>query len=229
VREVFGRLGIRFCNGYGGTEGMTTITRAVDDVETVCTTVGRPTCPGDTYKVVDSDGATLPPDTPGELLVKGPCVFTGYYDNDMENASVFERDGFFHTGDVAKISPKGYVSITGRIKEMINRGGESISATQIENLIDRHPHVACVAVIAMPDPVMGERVCAYVQPKAGTATTFEEIIMFLRAEKASVLALPERIEFVDAMPYTPAQKVDKNALREDIRGKLAAEAETGPR
>jgi non-ribosomal peptide synthetase component E (peptide arylation enzyme) len=224
VREVFDRLGVRFCNGYGATEGMTTITRAVDDVETVCATVGRPTCPGDTYKVVDKDGATLPADTPGELLVKGPCVFTGYYKNSEENASVFEPDGFFHTGDVAKISADGYITITGRIKEMINRGGESISATQIEDLIDRHPDVACVAVVAMPDPVMGERVCAYIQPRAGTAPTFDGIVAFLRAEKASVLALPERIEFIEAMPYTPAQKIDKNALREDIRRKLAAEA-----
>ena len=228
VREVFGRLGMRFCNGYGATEGMTTITRAVDDVETVCSTVGRPTCPGDTYKVVDNDGKTLPPDTPGELLVKGPCVFTGYYKNDEENAMVFEPDGFFHTGDVAKISPRGYMTITGRIKEMINRGGESISATQIEDLIDGHPDVACVAVIAMPDPVMGERVCAYVQPKAGKTVTFEAVITFLRAEKASVLALPERVEFIEAMPYTPAQKVDKNALREDIGRKLQAEAGQAP-
>jgi non-ribosomal peptide synthetase component E (peptide arylation enzyme) len=225
VRDVFGRLNVRFCNGYGATEGMTTITRAVDDVETVCTTVGRPTCPGDSYKVIDKDGVSLPPDTPGELLVKGPCVFTGYYNNDEENAKVFEPDGFFHTGDVAKISPRGYVTITGRIKEMINRGGESISATQIEDLIDRHPSVACVAVIAMPDPVMGERVCAYIQPRAGTTITFEAVITFLRGEKASVLALPERIEFIEVMPYTPAQKIDKNALREDIKQKLAAEAQ----
>jgi non-ribosomal peptide synthetase component E (peptide arylation enzyme) len=226
VREVFARLGVRFCNGYGATEGMTTITRPIDDVETVCSTVGRPTCPADTYKVIDQMGATLPPDTSGELLVKGPSVFTGYYRNDEENARVFEPDGFFHTGDVAKISPKGYVTITGRIKEMINRGGESISATQIEDLIDRHPAVAIVAVVAMPDPVMGERVCAYVQVTTGASVTFEEIIAFLRAEKASVLALPERIEFVEAMPYTPAQKVDKNALREDIRRRLASETQT---
>ena len=223
VREVFGRLGARLCNGYGATEGMSTITRPIDDIETVCSTVGRPTCPADTYKVVDKKGAPLPPDTPGELLVKGPSVFTGYYRNDEENARVFEPDGFFHTGDVAKISPRGYVTITGRIKEMINRGGESISATQIEDLIDRHPDVAIVAVVAMPDPVMGERVCAYIQPAKGASVTFEGVIAFLRAEKTSVLALPERIEFVEAMPYTPAQKVDKNALREDIRRRLASE------
>jgi non-ribosomal peptide synthetase component E (peptide arylation enzyme) len=116
------------------------------------------------------------------------------------------------------------VRLTGRLKEMINRGGESISATVIEGLINRHPEVAVVAVVAMPDPLMGERVCAYIQPVAGCALTFEGIIEFLRGEKASVQQLPERIEFVESMPYTGVQKIDKAALRADIIGKLEAEA-----
>lgn len=227
VREVFDRLKVRFYNGYGATEGMSTITRAVDDVETVCSTVGRPTCPGDIYKVVDPQGRELGPGTPGELLVKGPSVFSGYYHNDDENAKVFGPDGFFHTGDVAAISPKGYITITGRLKEMINRGGESISATVIEGLIDRHPDVAVVAVVAMPDPLMGERVCAYIQPKPGARLCFDDIITFLRGQQASVLELPERIEFIETMPYTPAQKLDKQALRADIAKKLQAEAAAG--
>jgi 2,3-dihydroxybenzoate-AMP ligase len=227
VRDVFQRLGVRFCNGYGATEGMTTITRAVDDVEVVCTTVGRPTCPCDTYKVVDSQGSVLPPETPGELLVKGPSVLSGYYRNPEENAKVFDSDGFFKTGDVAKISEKGYVTITGRIKEMINRGGESISATVIEELIDRHPDVASVAVIAMADVLMGERVCAYIQPRSGASLRFEDVIVFMREQKASVLELPERIEFVEVMPYTGAQKIDKNTLRVDIAKKLEAEGAAG--
>jgi len=227
VRDVFSRLKIRFYNGYGATEGMTTITRAVDDVETVCTTVGRPTCPCDSYKVVDSQGNELPNGTPGELLVKGPSVFSGYYHNEEENAKVFDPDGFFHTGDLATISPKGYVTITGRLKEMINRGGESISATVIEGLIDRHPDVAVAAVIAMPDPLMGERVCAYIQPKPGARLCFADVVTFLREQKASVLELPERIEFIETMPYTGAQKLDKQALRADITKKLEAEAAAG--
>ncbi|MBN1631999.1 MAG: AMP-binding protein [Thermoleophilia bacterium] len=227
VRGVSERLGVRFANGYGATEGMTTVTRPVDDIDTVCATVGIRTCPADLYRVVDAGGATLPPDTPGELVLKGPGVFTGYYRNDAENAKVFDADGFFHTGDVAKMSADGYVTITGRLKEMINRGGESISATQVEDLIDRHPDVVCVAVVAMPDPVMGERVCAYIQPKAGTTCTFDEVVSFLRAEKASVLSLPERVEFIEKMPYTAAQKIDKNALRADIEAKLTAEGAAG--
>jgi len=173
--------------------------------------------------VVDFDGNELPTGSSGELLVKGPGFFTGYYMNDEENAKAFDAAGFFKTGDVARISEDGCVTITGRIKEMINRGGESISATVIEELIDRHPDIVAVAVVAMPDPLMGERVCAYVQTKNGCELTFETIIAFLREEKASVLELPERIEFIEQMPYTPAQKTDKKALQADIAAKLAAE------
>jgi non-ribosomal peptide synthetase component E (peptide arylation enzyme) len=228
IEEVFDRLGIRFCNSYGATEGMATITRPVDDVGTVAFSVGRPSCPGDIYKVVDPAGETLPPERSGELLVKGPSMFSGYYRNDEENTQAFDKNGFFKTGDVAKISENGYVTITGRIKEMINRGGESISATVIEGLIDRHPDVVAVAVIAMPDEVMGERVCAYIQPRSGCQLCFEAVIAFLREDlKASVLELPERIEFIDAMPYTGAQKFDKSVLRKDIRTKLEEEAKAG--
>ncbi len=220
IKAAREKLGCTYFNAYGGTEGQTTITRSDDELETLYKTVGRPTCPHDIYKVVDRDGRELPPNTPGELLLKGPGVFTGYYKNPGENAAVFDKDGFFRTGDVAKIDEKGYVTLTGRIKEMINRGGESISAAEIEELISDHPDVVLVAVIPMPDPDMGERVCAYIQPKPGAKLSFNEIISFLKDRKASVLQLPERIEFVDAMPFTKAEKVDKTALREDIEHKL---------
>ncbi len=222
VKDVTEKLKMKFYNGYGATEGMTTITRTTDDLETICSTVGRPTCPYDTYKVIDKDGNELPPNTQGELVLKGPGVFTGYYNNPDENKKVFTRDGFFRTGDVAKIDERGYITLTGRIKEMINRGGESISATEIERLINRHPDVAAVAVIPMPDPVMGEKVCAYIEPKAGARLTFDEIISFLKGQKASVLQLPERIEFIDHMPYTGVQKMDKTSLRKDIEERLQA-------
>ncbi|HUT70655.1 MAG TPA: AMP-binding protein [Desulfatiglandales bacterium] len=222
VKDVTEKLKMTFFNGYGATEGMTTITRPRDDLEIICTTVGRPTCPYDTYKVIDKDGNEPPPNTQGELVLRGPGVFTGYYNNPEENKKAFTKDGFFRTGDIAKIDEKGYITLTGRIKEMINRGGESISATEIERLIDRHPDVAAVAVIPMPDPIMGERVCAYIQPKPGAQLTFDEIISFLKGQKASVLQLPERIEFIDSMPYTGAQKTDKKSLQDDIAKRLQA-------
>ena len=217
VREI---LKCNFFNGYGGTEGQTTITRSTDPLETILHSVGRPTCPYDTYKVVDPLGKELPVNSSGELMIKGPGVFTGYYKAPEENAKVFDEQGFFRTGDVARIDEEGNVTLTGRIKEMINRGGESISATEIEKLISRHPMVVNVAVIPMPDPVMGERVCAYIKCKAGATRTFEEIISFLKGQRASVSQLPERIEFIDAMPFTKTEKIDKRALIEDIEKKL---------
>ena len=222
VKDVTEKLKMKFYNGYGATEGMTTITRTTDSLETICSTVGSPTCPYDTYKVIDKDGNRLPLGAQGELVLKGPGVFTGYYNNPKENKAVFTKDGFFRTGDLAKINEKGYITLTGRIKEMVNRGGESISATEIERLISRHTDVAAVAVIPMSDPLMGERVCAYIQPKAGARLCFDDIISFLKGQKASVLQLPERIEFIDAIPYTGAEKIDKRSLREDIEKKIEA-------
>ncbi len=223
VKEVTEKLGVKFYNGYGSTEGTTTITRTTDNLETICSCVGRPTCPYDTYKVIDANGNDLPLGSQGELVLKGPGIFTGYYNNPEENAEAFTEDGFFRTGDMAKIDEKGRITLTGRIKDMINRGGESISAAPIEGLIVAHPDVAAVAVIAMPDPLMGEKVCAYIQPKGGVELTFDGIISFLKEQKASVLQLPERMEFVDAMPLTAAEKIDKKVLRADIEKKLAAE------
>lgn len=220
IKEVMEKVGCHYFNAYGGTEGQSTMTRIADDVEITHHTVGRPTCPYDTYKVVDSQGNALPPDTAGELLVKGPGVFSGYYRAPEENAKVIDQEGFFRTGDVAKIDASGNVILTGRIKEMINRGGESISATEIERLIIDHPHVEMAVVVPMPDPVMGERVCAYIQSKAGVTLTFEGIISFLKDQGASVLQLPERIEFIDSMPLTDTGKIDKRTLGEEIAKKL---------
>jgi non-ribosomal peptide synthetase component E (peptide arylation enzyme) len=222
VKGVREDLQCDFYNGYGGTEGHTTLTRSNDSLEMILHTVGKPTCPYDTYKVVSPNGKELPPNTPGELMIKGPGVFTGYYKAPEENAKVFDEGGFFRTGDLARIDEKGIVTLTGRIKEMINRGGESISATEIERLIISHPEVNLAAVIPMPDPVFGERICAYIQPKPGANLSFEKIISHLKAKKASVLQLPERIEFIETMPLTRAEKVDKKFLREDIERKLKA-------
>jgi 2,3-dihydroxybenzoate-AMP ligase len=221
IKGVWEKLGCTFFNAYGGTEGQTTITRCEDPSETVLHTVGRPTCPYDIYRVVDRDGKELPANTPGELMIKGPGVFTGYYKAPEENKMALSKEGFFRTGDVTRIDDAGNVTITGRIKEMINRGGESISATEIESLIIGHPGVSIVAVIPMPDPVMGERVCACIQPKPGANLTFDMIIAHLRERKASVLQFPERIEFIVDMPLTKAEKVDKNKLIEEIGKKTS--------
>jgi 2,3-dihydroxybenzoate-AMP ligase/mycobactin salicyl-AMP ligase len=220
IQEVMEKVGCHYFNAYGGTEGQSTMTRISDDLQTTYHTVGRPTCPYDTYKVVDANGIELPVNTPGELLVKGPGVFSGYYRDPEENEKLFDREGFFRTGDIAKIDDRGNIILTGRMKEMINRGGESISATDIERLIIHHRDVEMVAVIPMPDPVMGERVCAYVKPRTRGTLTFEGIVSFLKGQGASVLQLPERVEFIKSMPLTQSGKIDKKALVEDIAKKV---------
>jgi non-ribosomal peptide synthetase component E (peptide arylation enzyme) len=220
VKNVNEKLGCAYINAYGGTEGMNAQTRLDYDFEKICRTVGKPTCPYDTYKVVNPKGKELPPKTPGELMIKGPGIFTGYYNASEENEKVFDKKGFFRTGDLAMFDDEGNIVLTGRVREIIKRGGESISATEIESLIVTHPDVASVAVIGMPDPEMGERVCAYIQPKTGFILDFEAIISFLKSKKASVLQLPERVEFVDSVPLTEAKKTDKKALIEDIKRKL---------
>jgi len=222
IKTVSEKLCCHVLNGYGGTEGMSTLPRLHYDLERKCLTVGRPTCPYDTYRVVSPEGRDLPPNNPGELVVKGPGMFTGYYRMPQENMQVFDKDGFFRTGDQAMIDDSGDIIITGRIKDIIVRGGENISPVEIENLIITHPDVVAVAVIGMPDPVMGERACAYIQPRPGSDISLDKILSFLKDKGASVLQFPERIEVIDAMPVTGAKGlIDKKALLEDIKRKIA--------
>jgi len=220
VKDVNEKLGCKYVNAYGGTEGMSTMTRLDHDPATIHTTVGRPCCPYDTYKVIDENEKELPLNTPGELSVKGPCLFAGYFNSPEGNENAFTKDGFFKTGDQAMIDNSGNVIITGRLKDIIMRGGENISPVEIEGLIITHPYVEAVAVIGMPDKDLGERICAYIQPKPGAKLSFEGIVSFLKDNGASVLHLPERIEFIDSMPLVHSGKIDKNPLREDIRKKL---------
>lgn len=221
VGSVIEKLGCRFVNAFGSVEGTNAMTRLDDDLELVFSSVGRRCCPYEIYKIVDGDEKELPPNTDGELVSKGPGIFTGYFKSAEENAHVFTRDGFLKTGDLARIDEAGNIRITGRIKDIILRGGENISAKEIEDLISLHPKVEDVAVVGMPDQELGERICAYIQKTPETqAITFDEIIAFLKGKGASVLNLPERIEFVDEIPLTKAGKADKRFLRADIRRRM---------
>jgi len=217
VKGVWTKIGCKYYNGLGSVEGTCAATRTEDDIETICYSVGKPICPYDRLLIVDPKGKEVPPGEEGELVSKGPGIFRGYFKSPKDNEAVFTAEGFFRTGDLAKKDERGYIYITGRIKDIVNRGGEKISAVEIENLMSVHPAVESVAVIGMPDKVLGERICAYVQTRAGRKVVFEEIIAFLKSKGASVLQLPERIEFIDAIPLTRIGKQDKKALREDIK------------
>jgi 2,3-dihydroxybenzoate-AMP ligase len=221
VERVRQKFQCGYISEFGMSEGPLCRTNLHDDPKTICGTVGKPICPDDEFRILDDQGHALPPETDGELAARGPGIFAGYLNNRDENQRAFTADGFFRTGDLARIDGSGRVTITGRIKDVINRGGEKISPAQVEKLLLAHPHIADAAVIGMPDSALGERICAYVRVKAGTALDHERIKAFLASAGATKLLIPERVEFVDALPLTEAGKHDKKALREDIKQKLA--------
>jgi non-ribosomal peptide synthetase component E (peptide arylation enzyme) len=138
----------------------------------------------------------------------------------QERQEVFTHDGYFKTGDLGKIDERGYITLTGRKKDVILRGGETLIPAEIEALVNQHASVEQVAVIGMPDRYLGERICAYVTLKPEKRLTLDELVEFLKAQGASVLLLPERLEIVSELPLTPIGKVDKKALHRDIEEKL---------
>lgn len=220
VEKFCRELDCVYIKEFGMSEGLLCRTRLDDNVETVCATVGKPVCPEDEIKILDDKGRPQPIGTDGELAARGPGIFAGYLNNPEENRRAFTVDGFFRTGDLARIDDSGNLKITGRIKDLINRGGEKISPAQIEELLLSHPDILDAAVIGMPDAALGEKVCAYIRCAPEKHPTPTEITGFLERQGASKFLIPERFEFVDALPFTEAGKHDKKALREDIRRKL---------
>lgn len=220
-------LGATVQQVYGMAEGLLNFTHTDDPDQVLFNTQGRPMSPGDEIRIVDWSGEPAAPGEPGELLTRGPYTIRGYYRAPEHNAKAFTADGFYRTGDVVRLTPEGNLSVEGRVKDLINRGGEKISAEEVENLILRHPAVLNVAIVAMPDPVMGEKVCAYVIPREAAVLSLEELRQFMDATGISRFKLPERLELVERFPLTTVGKISKKDLREDIAGKLRAEAEIG--
>jgi cyclohexanecarboxylate-CoA ligase len=221
IREAGRRLGCVTMRIYGSTEFPTLSASPLDAPEaTRSETDGRAIGAAE-FRIVDDAEADVEPGRIGELLVRGPELFLGYL-RDADNADAFTADGYFHTGDLAT-SDDGYVSIRGRKKDIILRGGENISVTEVEDLLFGHPAVREVAVVAMPDPVMVERACAFVVPEPGSAPTLEDLARFLLTKKLAKQKLPERLEVVEELPKTQSGKIQKFRLREIIRERLAAE------
>jgi cyclohexanecarboxylate-CoA ligase len=167
-------------------------------------------------RVVDHDGSDLGRGRVGELLVSGPELFLGYLEPSL-NVESFTDDGWFRTGDLATIDADGYVEIVGRKKDIIVRGGEKISAKEIEDILITHPGVAEVAVVGMPDPVLVERVCAFVVTAASVHLELADLISFLRGFRIATQKLPERLELVAALPRTASGKIQKVKLRAFFR------------
>jgi len=220
IREVYRKLGCTYINEFGMAEGLLCRTGLTDNIEAICDTVGKPCCPYEQIKILSEEGKELSPNKDGELVTKGPGIFAGYLKNLEDNKKGFTADGFFKTGDQARIDGSGNLRITGRIKDLIIRGGENISPAQVEELLCSFPGVADAAVVGMPDKELGEKVCAYVKSAPGTKSDPEEIKRFMESKGASKLLIPERFEFVEDLPLTQAGKHDKKALREDIKRKM---------
>ncbi|MGH3341672.1 MAG: (2,3-dihydroxybenzoyl)adenylate synthase [Carbonactinosporaceae bacterium] len=211
------RLGCGVQQVFGMAEGLLNYTRPDDPQDAVIGTQGRPMSDGDEIRVVDAAGRPLPDGELGELHVRGPYTIRGYYRAPEHNARAFTADGFYRTGDVVRRRPDGNLVVEGRAKDLINRGGEKISAEEIENLLLAHPGVGQVAVVAMPDRELGERVCAYVVPRAVAprkGVDLDTLVAHLRDQGVAAFKLPERLEVVGELPVTAVGKVDKAALRQ---------------
>jgi fatty-acyl-CoA synthase len=216
MRAVVRQMGARDITiAYGLTEASPVITQteATDSLEHRVGTVGR-VLPGLEVRLIAPGTTTpLPPGQPGELLVRGHGVMKGYYRKPEETAAAVTPDGWLHTGDVAVQTPDGYYRITGRIKDLIIRGGENIYPREIEEFLYSHPGVADVQVVGLPDRTFGEEVCAWVRPKPGAALTEDEVKTFCRGRIAHY-KIPRYIVFIDEYPTTVTGKVQKFKLRE---------------
>ncbi|GAB2754010.1 class I adenylate-forming enzyme family protein [Streptomyces bullii] len=207
-RAVVREMGVELTHGYGMTEvPMITMGSPDDGPELLATTEGRPP-EGMEIRIVD-----------GEVRLRGEAVCRGYLDP-AQTAEAFDEEGFLRTGDLGRLTGSGHLVLTGRLKDVIIRKGENISAKEIEDLLHRHPAVGDVAVIGLPDPDRGERVCAVVeQPPGAPPLTPADVTAFLRAEGLSVHKLPEQLEIVDALPRNETlRKVLKYKLRERYSG-----------
>ena len=187
------------------------------------TTVGR-IHPGVEVKVVDEQGCEVKPGEVGTLYFRGPGNSIGYY-RDLEKTltEAYDKEGWATTGDLVTLTEDGWLKIVGRKKDIIIRGGQNIYPREIEDYLIAHPKVIEAAVVPMPDPVMGERACAYVTLKKGEEFTFEEMVEYLKSKKIAMFKIPERLEVLEAMPLAGAAKIDKKALTQMITERLKAE------
>jgi 2,3-dihydroxybenzoate-AMP ligase len=207
---------------YGTAEGLINMTRLDDGDNVLLESSGAPVSELDEIKVLDDAGTEVPDGEPGELVTRGPYTIRGYYNAPRINADAFTADGFYRMGDIVRKRGR-YVYTEGRRKDLINRGGEKISCDEIENLIFGISQVKQVSVVAMADPVFGEKACACVVLHPGTQLTFDELIAHLRAQQIASFKLPERLELMPSLPVSPVGKILKRDLREMVAQRIAQE------
>lgn len=219
-RQIEARLGCVYVESYGTGEGLLNQTRLDDPDEIRFNSSGRPVSEADEIKVIDDAGNEVADGCVGELVARGPYTFRGYYKAPEATAAAFTADGFYRMGDAVR-KVDGYLYLEGRIKDLINRGGEKVSSEEVENHLIAHPAVQNVCVVAMPDPVYGERACAFVIARPGATLGFEAMKAFLTGRGIARFKLPERLELVESFPLSPAGKI----LRRELRAMIAATIE----
>ncbi len=204
-------IGCQLQQVFGMAEGLVNYTALDDTPERIMNTQGRPMCPDDEVWIADENGNPLPRGEVGRLMTRGPYTFRGYYKSPEHNASAFDANGFYCSGDLIAIDEQGYITVQGREKDQINRGGEKIAAEEVENLLLRHEAVIHAALVSMEDSLLGEKSCAYLVVKQPLRAV--DVRRFLREQGVAEFKLPDRVECLDALPLTPVGKVDKKQLR----------------
>lgn len=213
-------IGCQLQQVFGMAEGLVNYTRLDDDNEHIFKTQGKPMCPDDEVWVADENGNPLPHGEVGRLMTRGPYTFRGYYRSPEHNASAFDANGFYCSGDLISIAEDGYITVQGREKDQINRGGEKIAAEEIENLLLRHEEIVHAALVSMEDSLLGEKSCAFIVGSRPFRAV--EIRRYLRELGIADFKLPDRIEIVENLPLTAVGKVDKKRLRQLIAEKQLA-------
>jgi 2,3-dihydroxybenzoate-AMP ligase len=205
-------LGCRLQQVFGMAEGLVNYTRDEDPDELVVRTQGRPISPDDEIRVVDGSDVDVPPGEAGQLLTRGPYTIRGYWRAAAHNASAFTADGFYRTGDLVRRLPSGHLVVEGRVKDQINRGGEKVAVEELENHLLAHPAVLDAAVVAVPDPVLGQRTCAVLVAR-GEAPTAGEVRAFVRGRGVAEFKVPDLVRVVDRFPETGVGKTHKAWIR----------------
>ncbi|KZE79836.1 2,3-dihydroxybenzoate-AMP ligase [Paenibacillus elgii] len=218
ARKVKPMLGCTLQQVFGMAEGLVNYTRPDDPEDIVVNTQGRPMSPYDEIRIVDDEDEEVAPGQVGHLLTRGPYTIRGYYKAEEHNARAFTADGFYRTGDMARMTPKGYLVVEGRAKDQINRGGDKVAAEEVENHLLAHRGVHDAAVVSMPDAYLGERSCAFIVPYS-PAPSPAELKAFLRERGLAAYKIPDRVEFMESFPRTGVGKISKKALRELIEQK----------
>ena len=201
---------------FGMAEGLLNYTRPGDPPEVVDRTQGRPLCPDDELRIVDDAGEPVVAGTQGQLLVRGPYTFNGYFRSDHANATSFDPRGFYRSGDLVRQHPGGNLEVTGRVKDVIHRGGETIPAADLEEHLRSHPAISSAAAVALPDPYLGEKICAAVV-FSGTPLTLTELNVYLDQRGVARHARPDVLKATASLPTTPVGKVDKKAIARQLQ------------